>query len=553
MLAGTDVLTWWGHVAHDEVTDDVVERVHRRVLDGMGLVVLHSGHFSRIFRRLMGTSCDLKWREDGRRERMWVVDPSHPIADGLGESIVLGEEEMYGEHFDIPAPDELVLVSWFEGGEVFRSGCTWRRGRGRVVYLRPGHETHPTYFDPGMRRLIANGVRWAVGRARRRARRTATRSRSSRRRRGGGRMLSEATIREAPKALLHDHLDGGLRPATIVDLAREYGHELPTEDVDDLTTWFHRGADQKSLELYLETFEHTFGVMQEKDAIARVASECAQDLAADGVVYAEVRMAPELCTERGLTLDEAVEAMLEGFARGTRQAALDGHTITVKLLVTAMRQAARSVEVAACAVRWRDAGVVGFDIAGPEAGYPPTRHLDAFDLVRRENFHITIHAGESFGLPSIWEALQFCGAERLGHGVRIVDDITVHDDGSVSLGRLAAFVRDRRVPLEMCPTSNVHTGGAPSIAEHPFDLLRRLRFRVTVNTDNRLMSGVSATSELAALDEAFNLGLGEMEWLTINALKSAFAPFDERLRLINEVVKPGYAHLRAEALRVHFT
>ncbi len=363
-------------------------------------------------------------------------------------------------------------------------------------------------------------------------------------------MLSEATIREAPKALLHDHLDGGLRPATIIDLAREYGHELPTEDVDDLTTWFHRGADQKSLELYLETFEHTFGVMQEKDAIARVASECAQDLAADGVVYAEVRMAPELCTERGLTLDEAVEAMLEGFARGTRQAALDGHTITVKLLVTAMRQAARSVEVAACAVRWRDAGVVGFDIAGPEAGYPPTRHLDAFDLVRRENFHITIHAGESFGLPSIWEALQFCGAERLGHGVRIVDDITVHDDGSVSLGRLAAFVRDRRVPLEMCPTSNVHTGGAPSIAEHPFDLLRRLRFRVTVNTDNRLMSGVSATSELAALDEAFNLGLGEMEWLTINALKSAFAPFDERLRLINEVVKPGYAHLRAEALRV---
>ena len=162
-LAATDVLTWWGHVAHDEVSDAAVDRVHARVLDGMGLVVLHSGHFSRIFRRLMGTSCDLKWREDGRRERLWVVDPSHPIADGLGESIVLDEEEMYGEHFDIPAPDELVLVSWFEGGEVFRSGCTWRRGRGRVVYLRPGHETHPTYFDPGMRRLIANGVRWASG------------------------------------------------------------------------------------------------------------------------------------------------------------------------------------------------------------------------------------------------------------------------------------------------------------------------------------------------------------------------------------------------------
>ena len=364
-------------------------------------------------------------------------------------------------------------------------------------------------------------------------------------------MLSEATIRLAPKALLHDHLDGGLRPATIVDLAAEYGYDaLPTTDVGALATWFRRGADQKSLELYLETFEHTFGVMQERDAIIRVASECAQDLAADGVVYAEVRMAPELCTARGLTLDEAVQAMLEGFARGGANAASDGHQITMKLLVTAMRQAARSVEVAECAVRWRDAGVVGFDIAGPEAGYRPTRHLDAFDHVRRENFHITIHAGESFGLPSIWEALQFCGAERLGHGVRIVDDITVNDDGSVVLGRLAAFVRDRRVPLEMCPTSNVHTGAAASIAEHPFDLLRRLRFRVTVNTDNRLMSGVSVTSELAALDAAFNLGLGEIEWLTINALKSAFAPFDERLRLINEVVKPGYAHLRAEASRV---
>jgi trehalose utilization protein len=161
-LDATDVLTWWGHAAHDDVPDDVVDRVHGRVLDGMGLVVLHSGHFSRIFRRLMGTSCDLKWREDGRRERLWVVDPSHPIADGLDETFVLDEEEMYGEHFDVPAPDELVLVSWFEGGEVFRSGCTWRRGRGRVVYLRPGHETYPTYFDPNVRRLIANACRWAA-------------------------------------------------------------------------------------------------------------------------------------------------------------------------------------------------------------------------------------------------------------------------------------------------------------------------------------------------------------------------------------------------------
>ncbi|HEY8238556.1 MAG TPA: adenosine deaminase [Candidatus Limnocylindrales bacterium] len=364
-------------------------------------------------------------------------------------------------------------------------------------------------------------------------------------------MLTIETIRSAPKALLHDHLDGGLRPATIVDLAAEFGYKgLPTTDVDDLGVWFRRGADRKSLELYLETFEHTIGVLQDRDAIIRVAAECAEDLAADGVVYAEVRYAPELSTQKGLTLDEVVDANLEGFLLGSKRAAEAGRPVVMKALVTAMRQAARSVEVAECAVRWRDAGVVGFDIAGPEAGYRPTRHIEAFDKARHENFHITIHAGEGFGLPSIWEALQFCGAERLGHGVRIVDDIKVLADGSVELGRLAAFVRDRRVPLEMCPTSNVHSGAAESVETHPIDLLRRLRFRVTVNTDNRLMSNVSMSSEMQALEQAFGIGLGEMEWLTINAMKSAFAPFDERLRLINEVVKPGYAHLRAMEARV---
>jgi adenosine deaminase len=364
-------------------------------------------------------------------------------------------------------------------------------------------------------------------------------------------MLTLDTIRQAPKALLHDHLDGGLRPQTIIDLAAEYGYkDLPTTDVDELGAWIRRGADRKSLELYLETFAHTFGVMQDRDAIIRVAAECAEDLAADGIAYAEVRYAPELSTEKGMTLDEVVEANLEGFRIGSANAAAAGRPIVMKVLVTAMRQAARSVEVAECAIRWRDAGVVGFDIAGPEAGYRPTRHLEAFDRIRHENFHITIHAGEGFGLPSIWEALQFCGAERLGHGVRIVDDITVRPDGSVELGRLAAFVRDRRVPLEMCPTSNVHSGAAASFAEHPIDLLRRLRFRVTLNTDNRLMSGVSLSSEFKAMDEAFGLGLGEMEWITINTLKSAFAPFDERIRIINEIVKPAYAHLRAMEARV---
>ena len=353
--------------------------------------------------------------------------------------------------------------------------------------------------------------------------------------------LDLATIRRAPKALLHDHLDGGLRPRTVIELASEaHYRDLPTTDPDELAGWFTRGADRKSLELYLDGFRHTVAVMQTRDAIERVAAECVEDLAADGIVYAEIRMAPELLTDGGLTLDEAVEAMLAGLQRGTTD-----RPITVGLIVTAMRQAARSVAIAEVAVRHRDGGVVGFDIAGPEAGYPPSRHLDAFQLIARENFHFTIHAGEGFGLPSIWEALQWCGAERLGHGVRIVDDITVRPDGRVMLGRLASYVRDRRVPLEMCPTSNVHTGAAASIDEHPIDLLRRLRFRVTVNTDNRLMSGITLSSEFATLSGAFGIRLDEMEWLTLNAMKSAFWPFDGRLRIINDQVKPGYARLRA--------
>ena len=217
----------------------------------------------------------------------------------------------------------------------------------------------------------------------------------------------------------------------------------------------------------------------------------------------------------------------------------------MKLLVSAMRQAARSVEAAELAVRHRDEGVVGFDIAGPEAGFPPTRHLDAFQLIQRENFHVTIHAGESFGLPSIWEALQWCGAERLGHGVRIIDDIAIGPEGTLSLGRLASYVRDRRIPLEMCPTSNVQTGAAASIEAHPIRLLRQLSFRVTVNTDNRLMSGVTLSSEFAVLSEAFGYGWSDVEWLTINAMKSAFAPFDERLAIINTIIKPGFAVARA--------
>ena len=356
-------------------------------------------------------------------------------------------------------------------------------------------------------------------------------------------MIRPGTIREAPKVVLHDHLDGGLRPATVIDLAREFGYSgLPTTDPEELAASFTAGADRKSLELYLEGFEHTVGVLQTPDALERAAFECAEDLAHDGVVYAEVRYAPELSTRDGLSLDDVSRAILRGFARGERETG-----IRTGFIITAMRQFARSVEIAELAIRYRDEGVVGFDVAGPEAGYPPTRYLDAFNLIHQANFHVTIHAGEAFGLPSIWEALQWCGAHRLGHGVRIVDDISVGDDGQVTMGRLATYVRDQRVPLEMCPTSNVHTGAVASIEEHPIDLLRRLRFRVTVNTDNRLMSGVTMSSEFETLSRVFDFGLDEMQWLTLNAMKSAFAPFDERLRLINGVIKPAYARLIAES------
>jgi len=348
-------------------------------------------------------------------------------------------------------------------------------------------------------------------------------------------------IRAVPKVLLHDHLDGGLRASTVVDLAREIGYDrLPSQDVGEVEAWLRRGAHRGHLKYYLDAFQHTVAVMQTREALIRVAAECAEDLAADGIVYAEVRFAPELHVAGGLTLEQVVSAVLEGFRLGSA-----GRGITVYALLTAMRTAARSLEIAEIAVRHRDEGVVGFDIAGAEAGSPPTRHLDAFQYVARENFHITIHAGEGFGLPSIWEALQWCGAERLGHGVRIVDDIRITADGTAQLGRLASYVRDRRTPLEMCPTSNVQTGAAPSIEAHPIGLLRQLSFRVTVNTDNRLMSGVSLSSEFALLGEAFGYGWSDFEWLTINAMKSAFAHFDERLKIINTVIKPGFATARA--------
>lgn len=356
--------------------------------------------------------------------------------------------------------------------------------------------------------------------------------------------LTEETIRQAPKALLHDHLDGGLRPATVIEIADQIGYDaLPSTDLDQLGRWFHRTSYSGSLERYLEPFSHTVAVMQTPDALHRVAFECVLDLADDSVVYAEVRFAPELHIAGGLSFDAVVEAVLAGFADGEKAAAAQGNTIKVRCLVTAMRHAALAREIAELAIRFRDHGVVGFDIAGAEAGYPPSRHLDAFEYMRDHNARFTIHAGEAFGLPSIHEAIAFCGADRLGHGVRIVDDIGVDDDGTVRLGRLASILRDKRIPLELCPSSNVHSGVVGSVAEHPFDLLARTRFRVTVNTDNRLMSNTSMSREMHRLVTAFGYGWSDLARFTINAMKSAFIPFDERLAIIDEVIKPRYAPL----------
>ncbi|HET7658997.1 MAG TPA: adenosine deaminase [Oryzihumus sp.] len=374
--------------------------------------------------------------------------------------------------------------------------------------------------------------------------------------------MTDDQIRRAPKALLHDHLDGGLRPQTIIEIAETVGYQgLPATDAESLGQWFRDSADSGSLERYLETFDHTLAVMQTVEGLHRVARECVEDLAGDGVVYAEIRYAPEQHLQAGLSLEDVVEAVNEGFRQGEKRAADAGHPIRVTALLTAMRHAAKSTEIAELVVRYRDQGVAGFDIAGAEAGFPPTRHLDAFEYLRRENAHFTIHAGEAFGLPSIWEAIQWCGADRLGHGVRIVDDLSVGDlpytadparfsaadPAEVALGRLSSYVRDRRIPLEMCPSSNLQTAAADSIAHHPITLLKRLKFRVTVNTDNRLMSGTSMSREMGLLVAEAGWTVEDLRWVTINAMKSAFIPFDERLAIIEDVVKPGYAALLAEA------
>jgi adenosine deaminase len=352
--------------------------------------------------------------------------------------------------------------------------------------------------------------------------------------------LTADNIIRAPKVLLHDHLDGGLRPETVLELADEQGYRaLPASDPKALERWFRDAADSGSLVEYLETFAHTVGVMQTPDAIHRVARECALDLAADGVVYAEVRFAPELSTAQGLAIEEVVEAMVAGFATGSAEATAAGQTIRVGALLCAMRQNDGWEEVAGLVVRYRDAGVVGFDLAGPEIGFPPDRIPEAIALLDREGAHRTIHAGEAAGIDSIRAALDGAHAERLGHGIRIADEVA--DDGS--LGPVARRVLDEQVPLEVAPSSNVQTGAYPSLAAHPVDRLHRLGFAVTVNTDNRLMSGVSVSSELCDVAATFGWTWDDVRTVTERALAAAFLPPEERNRLLAEVVRPGYSAL----------
>jgi adenosine deaminase len=353
-------------------------------------------------------------------------------------------------------------------------------------------------------------------------------------------------IKRLPKAVLHDHLDGGLRPQTIIDLANEIGYEkLPFYEAEELGNWFFEACNSGSLERYLETFEHTIAVMQTHSALVRVGREAALDLARDGVVYAEVRGAPELFTRGEMDLDEVIEATNEGIALGILEAQAEGYSIRVEQILCALRQNAWADEVARKVVEYRNRHVVGFDIAGPEDGFPAKNYLSAFDYLRGQNAHFTIHAGEAYGPASIWQAIQLCGAERLGHGVRIVEDIDFTGD-EPKLGLLASYVRDRRIPLELCPTSNLQTGAVKDYASHPIGILEKLRFRITINTDNRLMSRTSMSQEMSHVVAAFDWTFLDLQRVTVNALKSAFIPFDERLKIIEELVKPTYLAISEE-------
>ncbi len=356
-------------------------------------------------------------------------------------------------------------------------------------------------------------------------------------------MLDEKIIRKAPKVELHEHLDGSLRPETVIALAEKKGMSLPCFTPEEIAAWFSKGSDEKSLSLYLKSFEVTTALMQDRDSLKRIAREEIEDLAADGVVYAEIRFAPVLHTKEGLSMEDVVSSVIEGLQEGRKSTGVE-----FGLILSAMRDqsAEISLKTAELAVAFSDRGVVGFDLAGDESGNPAKKHIKAFEFIRAQNFNITIHAGEAFGLESIWQAIQICGAHRIGHGTRLTDDMTIENGKIRKMGTLAHFVLDKRIPLEMCLTSNVGTGAAESYETHPFPLFFRNNFRVFLSTDNRLMSNTSLTKEFYIAAEKYSLDIHDIEKITLNAMKSAFIHHEKRLRLIYDVIKKGYAELREE-------
>lgn len=355
------------------------------------------------------------------------------------------------------------------------------------------------------------------------------------------------SLRSLPKVSLHDHLDGAVRPGTIVELADAAGIALPQNDARSLGRWIASQSDSGSLVEYLKTFDVTIGVMQTAEALTRVAREFVLDLAQDGVIYGEVRWAPEQHLAGGLTLAQAVDAVQQGIEEGEDAADGQGRNIRVGQLLSAMRQHDRAREIAELAVDFRGRGVVGFDTAGPEAGFPASKDRPAFDFLAENFFPVTVHAGEAAGLDSIRSALIDGRALRLGHGVRIAEDLDVvtreGDEVQVQFGDLARWVRDREIPLELSPSSNLQTGAVAAwgteLADHPFDLLYQLGFAVTVNVDNRTMSGTSLTRELALLVEAFEYDLDDLETFQFNAASAAFLPVEEREELV-EMIGEGF-------------
>ncbi len=351
--------------------------------------------------------------------------------------------------------------------------------------------------------------------------------------------LNEEFVRKLPKVLLHDHLDGGLRPETIIDLAKSHKLKLPESTPEQLAQWFFNGANKGNLKEYLRGFAITTGVMQTEEALHRVSYEMMEDMKKDGIVYVETRFSPLFHKKFGLNYDQIVEAVLRGLKEGSR-----AFNIKFGLIICAMRNLppAGSLEMAKLAVRYREQGVVGFDLAGDEIGYPPKDHLSAFYYIQRNNFNITIHAGEAFGKESIWQALQYCGTHRIGHGMHLKDDIMEADRQIIEMGYLSHYVRDRRIPLEVCLSSNLHTGAIPHLRYHPFPIFYKNGFRMTLNTDNRLMSSTNLTKEFMLAIKNFKLKYRDVEKLTLNAMKSAFAHFPDRLDIIYKKIKTGFAH-----------